>query len=198
MRSDIDIYARCMKKVKQRIGIIRWLLRDDPLGKGKSMLSTELLFVQFRKALELIAFSSLTANKEEYARKFPDFRNDAKAKAMLKDIEAINPNFYPVPLTQITIEDEIGPLRGEDLRVSHPNRVRHLLRHRKRAPPHAKPDSEKDPLTRLPYSETAYADRIQALVELHYIQLVDDDTFWLVQVPGSGEVTVRASKRQPV
>jgi len=65
---DTNIYIRCMTKVKQRIGVVRWLVTEGPLGSDKSMLTTELVFVQFRKILELIAYSTPCANKAMYER----------------------------------------------------------------------------------------------------------------------------------
>jgi hypothetical protein len=59
------IYGKCMEKVRQRIAAVRWLCGTDrPLG-NHTMLTEELVFVQFRKILELIAYSSLTANREK-------------------------------------------------------------------------------------------------------------------------------------
>jgi len=37
-------------------------MNEDPLGPSKSMLTTELAFIQFRKILELIAYSTLTGD----------------------------------------------------------------------------------------------------------------------------------------
>ena len=72
--TDTEIYAQCMQKVKQRIGVVRLLSKDDPLGPSNSMLTAELTFVQFRKVLELIAFSSLSANKEKYGEGMREHR----------------------------------------------------------------------------------------------------------------------------
>jgi len=54
-----------------------------------------------RKILELIALSSLVANKNEYARARKNFNRDWNAKFILNDLEKINPKFYPVLTKQI-------------------------------------------------------------------------------------------------
>lgn len=94
-----DIYRKCMEKARDRIAAVRWLYDAKPLG-GHSMLVEELVFVQLRKILELIAFSSLTANKEKYAAAHEKFATHWKAKAMLDSIEELNPHSIPFPCSR--------------------------------------------------------------------------------------------------
>ena len=58
----------------------------------------ELVFVQFRKILELIAFGSLTANREVYEKVRADSQNDWNAKRLLDKLARVNSELYPVPL----------------------------------------------------------------------------------------------------
>ena len=61
----------------------------------------ELVYLQLRKILELIALSSLVANKEEYAKIETEFATEWRAKKILKKIKDINPDYYPAPSHQI-------------------------------------------------------------------------------------------------
>ena len=59
----------------------------------------ESICLQFRKVLELIAFSSLITHKDSYIKVRADIRRDWHADRILKKVEQLNENFYPVPLT---------------------------------------------------------------------------------------------------
>src|SRR5262245_30818160 len=83
------LYVDCMQGIRRRVTYVKWLINDKPLGDeahGK-LLRTELNFVQFRKILELIAFSTLTANKEKYAEAHANFSTHWKAVRMLEAVE---------------------------------------------------------------------------------------------------------------
>ena len=56
--------------------------------------------LQIRKILELIAFSSLIANKEIYSTQYKKFAEHWNARLMLKDLERVNSDFYPKPIIQ--------------------------------------------------------------------------------------------------
>jgi hypothetical protein len=45
-----------------------------------------------------MALASLVANKQVYSKMYGDIRKDWDAKKILRSIEEINPNFYPVPM----------------------------------------------------------------------------------------------------
>ena len=65
---------------------------------GDETFNIELVFVQLRKTLELIAFASLTTNKQKYSAAYANFATHWRVKDTLKALEKINPDFYPVPL----------------------------------------------------------------------------------------------------
>lgn len=60
----------------------------------------ETVCLQFRKILELIAFSSLIANVNEYSQQYDKFAEHWNARLMLRDLERVNANFYPRPIIQ--------------------------------------------------------------------------------------------------
>jgi hypothetical protein len=57
--------------------------------------------LQLRKILELIALSNLVSNKDEYAKRHSNFARHYHAKHIIRDIEKLNPNFYPIPVRQV-------------------------------------------------------------------------------------------------
>ena len=52
---EIQIYANCMEKVRQRVGVIIWAIQTVRTLGVEHFMWTELIFVQFRKILELNA-----------------------------------------------------------------------------------------------------------------------------------------------
>lgn len=71
---------------------------------GYLITDVELLCLQFRKILELIALSSLVANKKEYSKQHDKFARHYNARLILQDLERVNPNYYPEPTKQIVKE----------------------------------------------------------------------------------------------
>jgi hypothetical protein len=92
-------YAALMEELKLRMDLITRLLS----GKDKLPISPtyEMIALQFRKMLELIAFGSLIANKKAYEAVHRRFAEEWNANRLLKQLENVNPSFYPVPVVQV-------------------------------------------------------------------------------------------------
>ena len=58
------------------------------------------MILQVRKILELVALSSLVANSKLYTKTYEDFARHYNAELILRDLERINSDFYPRPVTQ--------------------------------------------------------------------------------------------------
>jgi len=101
MSQDISKYISCMEEIKLRVNYCHFLLDDEQLTNAPIMFAIEAASIQIRKILELIAFSSITANKEEYSKHFPLFSKHWRGKEIIAEMEKINPNFYPRPSKQI-------------------------------------------------------------------------------------------------
>lgn len=83
-------------------------LRDFTSGKThctylQTTIESEAL--QLRKLLELIAFSSLVSYQEAYRSVRSDIGKDWHAARILRKIESINPEFYPVPIDGFNRQD---------------------------------------------------------------------------------------------
>src|SRR5882762_9459912 len=94
---ELTQYCNCMEEVKHRVGLVRSLLIGS-VSTGYPAFDTEMVFLQFRKILELVAFASLTANKDVYSAAYEKFTTHWNAKRMLGYLEKVNPEFYPIAL----------------------------------------------------------------------------------------------------
>ena len=89
-----------MEEVRDRINLVR-SVGEHNITTGREVFDVELVFVQLRKVLELIAFASLTANKDKYCAAHANFATHWRAKSMLEELEKINPDFYPMPIPTV-------------------------------------------------------------------------------------------------
>ncbi len=107
MSRDILKYEKCLYEIKERFDIIY----DNLTGARSNEIhftKIESICLQFRKVIELIVFSSLIANKEEYSRQYEKFAKNWNIKLIIKDLERINPEFYPIPTEQVFMHMEDG------------------------------------------------------------------------------------------
>jgi len=99
-----------MEEIKKRMLAIS-TIRSKKFTTSYSATNIEFICLQIRKILELVALSSISANKEEYARQYEKFASHWNAKRILSDIEKVNPSFYPVPHIQIIDKETGRPVR---------------------------------------------------------------------------------------
>ncbi len=97
MGRDIQVYCNCIERVRYHVSIADTVFACR-IDTGHHDLNSELIFLHFRKALEEIAFASLSANREKYSQARAGFATEWNARRMLGFIEKVNANFYPVPL----------------------------------------------------------------------------------------------------
>jgi hypothetical protein len=188
-----------MEEVKLRLGLVL-SVTDGRFSVGREDFNGELVCVQLRKTLELIAFASLTANKAKYAQTYADFATDWNAKRLLTKIEKIHPEFYPKPVefaqqgasgvkhfTEVTdgflIRDEFVTLY---------NKCSEVL--------HARNPFRTDPkIVDFGYSIRDWVGRIQRLLALHWMQLVDSEDIWFIcmQDPEDGKVHALTAQPKP-
>jgi hypothetical protein len=188
MAEDIQVYGNCMERVRRHIGIVdRVFLRE--IDTDDNDLNAELIFLHFRKALEEIAFASLAANREKYSVVRAGFATEWNARRMLGFVEKVNPNFYPVPLKP---PQEISPghkffdrvedgfLTKEDFVTLYDGSAEVL---------HCRnPYAPGDPTVNVKYTVDEWSRRIKALLSWHFVQIVDVQGLWVVQVPDQDPV----------
>lgn len=106
---ELQLYYNCLDKIKRRINVIA-----DHLNKVTTekylIIEVETMCLQFRKILEKIMLMSLVANKEQYAAQNEKFAKHYHAERIMRDLEKVNPNFYPTPIKKVQGEGKISEL----------------------------------------------------------------------------------------
>jgi hypothetical protein len=180
-------YCNCMEEVKHRVGLVRSLL-SGLVSMGYPAFDTETVFLQFRKILELVAFASLTANKDVYSAAYEKFATHWNAERMLRDLEKVNPDFYPIASEPyILTSDGVkhfpraadGFMTKEEF-VTLYNTCGKLLHARN-------PFSPEDPVVQIGYNVEQWVSRIQKLLAVHVITLVNGDR-WVIVIPAEGKI----------
>jgi hypothetical protein len=187
LKSDIQVYCDYVGEVRARLDVVQSFI-DGKVTTGVDACNVEVVFLQFRKILELIAFASLTANKRAYAAVHKKFAEHWKAKTMLDALRKLNPDFYPVALDP---PQETAPGRKhfpqpDDGYMTIPEFVALYdaasdLMHTRN------PFSNKDPTVVLYNPVQEWAKRIRRLLGWHYMQLLSGDK-WIVHMPPQGDV----------
>ncbi len=91
------LYKKCMVEAKKRIEVVESVLN----GVTKTpyiITNAELILIQVRKIIELIALSAVVANEEEYKKVKSNLEKLWNAKAIIKELDVINPRYYPKPI----------------------------------------------------------------------------------------------------
>jgi len=197
MKTDVVIYCNCMEELKLRVGIILSIV-EGRLSIGREDFDSELACVQLRKALELIAFASLSANKVQYSKAYRKFSKHWNAKSLLNNIEKIHPDFYPKPVVfsedisqgKHLLEVKEGFLTRNEF-VELYDKCSEVL--------HARNPFRTGPkIINFRYSIKEWIERIQKLLALHQIRLVDTQDIWLVQMQHPQDSKVHAFPASPV
>lgn len=184
--TNLVTYCNCMEEVRHRVGVIS-AVQSGQVSTGYPAFDAETIFVQFRKTLELIAFASLTANKAEYSSQFEKFSTHWNAERMLRDLEKVNPEFYPVSL-QLPIQTPDGVKHlsltadgflTKDEFISLYDKCGKVLHARNPFSTEAIPQSE--------YTVEKWVARVQTLLRFHLMRLVNGDK-WIVNIPNSGKI----------
>jgi hypothetical protein len=110
-KEDMDRYCKCMEEIKRRVEAVNAILQER-CTTGYQATNIEFMCLQIRGILELIALGSLVTDEEEYKKRSKELANNPwNAKVILREIERINPKFYPVPKNQV-IDPQSGKLKG--------------------------------------------------------------------------------------
>ena len=196
MNSHTVMYCNCMEEVKRRLGLVL-SVTDGHFSTSHEDFDGELVCLQLRKTLELIAFGSLAANKEKYAQTYSDFATHWNAKRLFAKLEKIHPQFYPQPV-EFTPPDEHGGMHLLPVEDAFLTRDEFVTLYDKcsevlhtwnpfRADPH---------VVNFGYSIRHWVERIQRLLAVHWMRLVDSEDIWLVymQYPEDGKVHALTAK----
>lgn len=92
-------YANVMNEIKRRTKVVHSFMAGER-NAMYSAVNIELICLQIRKILELVALGSLVANQRIFLKKVNNLQKMWNAKYILSDIEKINPDFYPKPIDE--------------------------------------------------------------------------------------------------
>jgi len=193
MKDDTRLYINCMEEVRDRVNLVK-SVGEHRITTGLQPFDVELVFLQLRKILELIAFASLTANKEKYSAAHEKFATHWKAKLMLQELAKINPDFYPMPIRQPLLQANgvkhcpaviDGFLTKDDFEFLY-DKTSDMIHVRN-------PFTTQDPILKIGYSTKEWVSRIQVLLALHIVHLVDGKK-WIIEIPDQGPIHLWAAE----
>jgi hypothetical protein len=184
--SDATLYVNSMSRIRERVELIEKVF-TDAIDLGSETFRAELIFLQFRKMLEEIAFSSLAANKDKYSELNARFAEHWNAKRILEAVKQINPDFYPIPLEAPTWNGRVhhfepvsdGFLTMEDFAILYQasSEVLHTRN----------PYKVGDLTIQVKYRVPEWISRVQRLLSWHQVTLLDGGS-WVVNIPPEGGV----------
>ena len=102
-KASLAIYLRCLEEAKHRLAFAEHFAA---VASGQPRINTENACLQFRKALELIAYAAIAPHRAKYeawrrqAEQPKDFRKDFNGKKILHSLAKLNPYSYPRPLVR--------------------------------------------------------------------------------------------------
>jgi hypothetical protein len=186
---DIHQYALLMKEIKNRTEVIFFFLT----GAGHALFrptTLESMCLQIRKILELIALSSLIANKSKYCEVYDNFTKAWNAEYLLRDLERINTNFYPQPVREeetqeITKTGEPVKSKWENVDTSEYLTKDDFIKVYKKCGAMMHADNPKGTKVDYSYYEKAIPEWIRKIMRLlnsHQIHLVDDENIYLIHM----------------
>ena len=197
---EITQYSNLMEEIKVRMSVFDFFT----IGEGHALYkptTIESACLQLRKILELIAMASLVANKDAYSAAHKGFAKHWNAKRLLKDIERINPDFYPRPVILAPPKDPGAQVRFIDRKedfLTKAEFVEVYLRCSKMLHaenPYASKIVYKDYERDLP----EWRLKVVNLLDLHWISLLDKKELYLIQMKGDtdGKVNLYATVPGP-
>ncbi len=190
--APIREYSDLISQIKPRIAAV-----DLMLDGRKQLLpfrqAVESAALQLRMSMEVVAFASLIANKDAYARERAAFAKDRDAGDLIRRLQRLNPNFYPRPVEPVRLPDggmEIPDLKADFLKVTDFARTHETLAGWCHAPnPYAPPPDYPAARTRL----LKIRDRLILLLNCHQVRLIDESEFWLVEMQTQHSEGIRVS-----
>lgn len=102
----LTVYRDLMEEVKLRMGVIV-RLTDPAAPVLPSQIVRETCYLQLRMVCELIALGCLVVHEDIPATKTPKMIKRWEADFIIKKLQELHPNFYPMPIRR----EEKGPGR---------------------------------------------------------------------------------------
>jgi hypothetical protein len=193
------IYSGCMEEIKARTNIIL-AFNERRLTTGSEVTDVEFVCLQLRKVLELIALSSIAPNKEEYSKQRSKFNQDWHANRILKDLERVNFDFYPVPIVQAPnptnrLVKHFEPIKNDYLTREQFEGLYDSLGGVLHA---SNPFGEKRDWGNVRKDFGQWASKIINLLNIHRVRLIDTSQIWVVVMTDARDSKVHTYIAQDV
>jgi len=183
MEPDIQAYTSVMEEIKRRTAVVSALLNNRVTVVYKAT-QVESMVLQVRMITELIALASLAANRAIFEDNQRKFEKHWDAVRILKDVEELNPNFYPKPVIEVPsktaeikndLVDMVTGFMERDELIEVHGRCGNVLHARN---PYGKPLDYGAYENMIP----AWMERIMKLLNCHQIWLLGSGRFYLVHM----------------
>jgi hypothetical protein len=183
INDDVMRYRACMDRITNHLRAVEFFASSPP-DIGCEEFSEELIAVHFRKALEDLAFCSLSANVDAYSKVHAKFASFWQAKGLMEQIGVMNPHFYPIPLddvgTDYVSQDEFFALYKLSSGAIHSRN----------------PYSE-EPAIVMRTIAPEWIRRFRNLLRKHSIRLIEHEETWVVVVPEHGPAQIGVDRLIP-
>lgn len=93
---NVDAYCELMTEIRHRADAIS-AMQVPNREYVPDFVRVECLVLQVRKILELVALGSLVFNVNKYKEAYASIEKHSNARLIIRDLEKINPEFYPRP-----------------------------------------------------------------------------------------------------
>lgn len=180
---DTQAYIAVMEEIKRRTSVVHALMRNDTTVVYRAT-HIESMVLQVRMITELIALASIAANRKLFEVQSKKFEKHWHPDKILKDVERLNPNFYPRPIKEVPserngvvndlVDIKSGFLTRDQLIGLH-GRCGDLL--------HAKnPYGKGVDYALYERMVPQWLEQIRVLLNCHKIRLLDNEYFYLVHM----------------
>ena len=192
-----EAYKVLMGEVSARNLVMRKVYTEAHTTKsngisGMRLSDIELVYLQIRKTLEIIAFGSLLLNEDAMKKVRNNIEKWWNAKNIMQELEGIHKNFYPVPITNDILEtiQNVMPIMKLEEGTPEPYLAKEDLRdlydiasswiHAQNPLKGSQYELTEDEFKTELSTINDYAEKISNLLSLHKLQSLNDNGFFIV------------------
>jgi hypothetical protein len=183
-----SMYCNHMQEIKNRSALVRTVLSGEKT-LGVESHDYEVFALNMRKILELIAFSSLIANKDKYAEAYQSFAREWRVKDVLGKMEKIHPGFYPSSANIQMLPNGVSHLQNAQNNALTKDEFSELYDKCAKVLHVWNPFDPTPRQVDFRLTPLQWIDKTRDLLNTHYVQLVDNAGYWLcvMQAPEDGK-----------
>jgi len=181
LNEKVAKYSECMEEIKRRVEVVEALLSKS-FTTPYAVTNAEFACIQVRKILELLALSSVVANKNELERVQASLERLWNAKDISKTLYSINPNYYPQPIFLEGFNGDPNNTRTRPVKAGYLTRDDFLnIYSRCGGLLHAQnPFAKKKEFLETYNAAGSWVIKIKKLLNQHIVNLVDETTMIMV------------------